>query len=195
LVQNAIYDEKELLLRSAGGDEKAFAEIYHFYYRKVFSLAFKYTKSNVLAEDALQEVFSKLWMQNEKLAAITHFKAYLYTITRNHLFNVLRKISREQLLVNELMNVPLNQPSVVDEITRKQLLEKLHNAVKKLSPRQRQVFELGKLQGVKHEEIAKQMNLSRESVKKYMMDAVKAVKTHLHPRDGLAIFLLLASLK
>jgi RNA polymerase sigma-70 factor (ECF subfamily) len=45
------------------------------------------------AEDVVQEVFIKLWMNKEKLPAIENFNAYLNTVTRNHIFNNLRKLA------------------------------------------------------------------------------------------------------
>src|SRR5690606_41894670 len=56
-----------------------------------------------------QEVFLKIWTGRSSLKDINYFPSYLYTITRNHTFNVLKKIATEQralsLLSRELSEI------------------------------------------------------------------------------------------
>ncbi len=95
--------EKEILLRVSKGDEQAFHQLYNLYNKKIFSIAWKLTGIESAAEDVVQDVFIKLWLHREKLSGINYFTAYLNTITRNHIFNSLRKIAHEDILLRDLL--------------------------------------------------------------------------------------------
>lgn len=170
------HNENLLLQLSAKGDEKAFSELYFLYSGRVFSIALKMLKSNSAAEDIMQEVFLKIWLQNEKLSAVTSFKAYLYTITRNHIYNALRKQANEMLLLSKLDIPVIEQEDQVEQFHKKQVRSQLQSSIAKLPAQQRKVLELGKVHGMKHEEIARHLLISNETVKKHMMAAVRAVK-------------------
>lgn len=171
-----VHSDNDLLQKIAEGDEKAFGELYALYCDKVFSIGMKILRSASMAEDITQEVFLKLWLNNKKLTDITHFKAYLYTITRNQVYNALRKQANEELLLSELIDKEHPQENIADAISIKQLRDRLHQSLSRLPVQQRKVFEMGKLQGMKHDEIAGLLLISSETVKKHMMAAVRAVK-------------------
>ena len=48
-------------------DEEAFVEIYNRYWKRVYFLAFKYTKSEEASKDIAQDVFLKLWINRNNL--------------------------------------------------------------------------------------------------------------------------------
>lgn len=175
MVAENLYNEHELLQRIAKGDQKAFEELYAFYSNKIFAIAFKILKSVSAAEDVMQEVFTKVWINNEKLKDVTHFRAYLYAMTRNQVFNVLRKQANEEILLAELGNNNVEKDHA-DALSFKQMREQLQSSLTRLPAQQRKVFELGKIHGLKHEEIARQLFISPATVKKHMMAAMRAVK-------------------
>ena len=55
-----IYQEKELLLRIAAGDEQAFSVFFHQYRKKILYVSKLYLKTEALAEEAMQDVFMKV---------------------------------------------------------------------------------------------------------------------------------------
>ncbi len=171
-----IHNEDELLQKVALGDEKAFSDLYTIYCDKVYAIGVKFLQSPSLAQDVTQEVFLKLWLNNTKLSSVSSFKAYLYTNTRNHIYNQLRKQANEELLLSKLVSNTSETPLPADELSVKQLRDRLYHSLSKLPTQQRRVFEMGKLQGLKHEEIARVLFISSETVKKHMMSAVRTIK-------------------
>ncbi len=80
-----------LLQAVADGDERAFSELFHRYRNRVYAIAYKLTDSDAIAEEVLLDVFLKVWLKREQLPQVEHFTAWLFTITRNHLFNLLKQ--------------------------------------------------------------------------------------------------------
>jgi hypothetical protein len=81
----ALYNERELLLRVADSDEQAFRIIYDQYCSKILTISHKVLQTEAEVLDTLHEVFVKLWLNRQKLPEIGNFNAYLNIITRNHL--------------------------------------------------------------------------------------------------------------
>lgn len=186
-----IYNDKQLLLQIANGDEKAFAVLYHRYRDKVFAIAYKLTRSEPAARDVMQEIFMKLWVDNHKLAAVEHFTSYLNTLTRNSTYNALRKQAHEETLIAELLKQDAADIDTgADAILLKELKDSLLYAVTQLPPQQKKVFELSRLEGLKHEQIAERLHISRETVKKHIMQAMLTIRAILVGKGHLALLLL-----
>ena len=91
MAQNSNIGEKKLLLELSQGSELAFTTIYNQYKNSVYSTALRITKSKILSEEAVQDIFLKIWQNKENLIAIDNFENYIYIISRNHLFNSIKK--------------------------------------------------------------------------------------------------------
>jgi RNA polymerase sigma-70 factor (family 1) len=186
-----LHNEKELLMEIASGDERAFRSLFDHYRRKVYFVAWRLLQAEGEAEDVLQEVFTKVWVNREKLAEVDSFKAYLNTLLRNHIYNCLRKKANEE---NFLLETLKDGRAPGDAAHHRAELNELHlllqQAVNTLPPQQKKVFQLGRLEGRKHEEIAEELGISRETVKKHMMAALQAVKDFLRRRGKVLLVLM-----
>ncbi|MDF9797943.1 RNA polymerase sigma factor (sigma-70 family) [Catalinimonas alkaloidigena] len=79
-------DEKLLTHQLKQGNESAFEQIYHLYKRPLFSFALRFIKDKELAEDALQEVFIKLWNNSHGLDEKLSVKVFLFTCLKKTIF-------------------------------------------------------------------------------------------------------------
>jgi RNA polymerase sigma-70 factor (ECF subfamily) len=186
--------EQELLRLVAEGHQHAFEKLYHRYKQYIFHSSLSILKSTAAAQDSLQDIFIKIWVNRESLHQMEHFTAWLNTIMRNHLYNKLRQQAQQEKYLAYAMH---EKPDTFSEATYneaelKELTILVADAKKKLSPQQQKVFELSRIQGLKHREIAEAMNISQETVKKYIMDAMKQVRDYLrqHGRQVSVILLL-----
>jgi RNA polymerase sigma-70 factor (ECF subfamily) len=175
------HEEKGLLALVAKGDEAAFHTLFTHYRHKVYHSALRLLQSASHAEDVLQEVFMKLWVGREKLPEINCFSAYLATITRNHIYNALRKLANEELLLEKLLSPhPADRPDApIENLSLKELQDTLQKVIATLTPQQKKVFELSRMEGLKHDEIATRLNISRETVKKHVSEALRIVRGQL----------------
>ena len=184
--------DKALILQISKGDEYAFRMLFDQYRDKIFSIAWKITGVRSAGEDVVQEVFIKLWMNKEKLAEVENLNAYVNKITRNHILNNLRKVAYEQTFLEDLIKEQsVNTEKVSDPVLYNELQNLVHRAIQQLSPQQKKVFQLSRTEGLKHAEIAAQLNISRSTVKDHMVEALRSIKIFLNAHEsliGLLIF-------
>ena len=183
-----------MLQEVARGDEKAFADLFNAYRDKLFSFVYDITGSETKAEDTVQEIFLRIWQQRSGLSAINNFNAYIFRMCRNYAIDQLRKLSRETLLHSSL----LEQGALVDNgaddaLLKKEIRQKLREAVAQLPAKQQRVFELHKEQGLKIQEIAQELNLSVSTVQNHLFRAVGNIRQYLNTTyPDISLYLILA---
>lgn len=179
------YQEQDVIMQMAKGDEFAFREIYDRYWYGIYKTVFRYTKSKVIAEDIVQEVFTIVWNKRTQFTAVIHLEAYLVTIARNITYKTLQQIAQEktvsQTIVEEKIAIDNNTD---DRLLEKQYDELLRQAVHLLPTQQKQVFHLAKVQGLSQKDIAQRMNISRLTVKTHMAKALQSIRNYLQPYLG-----------
>lgn len=166
-------NEAELLKKITGGDEQAFSELFYAYYNQIGEFVQLLTNSIAVTEEILQDVFTKIWLDRAALPQISRFDAYLFILCRNHTLNHIRKIAAERRKQEEFLRQVETDAGAVDheDVDYSKLVDR---AVELLPPQQQKVFALRR-NGFKNPEIAQQMRLSIESVKKYQHLAMKFV--------------------
>lgn len=185
------YNEKELLLLVAQGDEVAYKELFTRYWGRVYSAALIFVKIPEVAEDAAQEVFAQLWIKRALLVNVTEFKSYLYATARNLIFNKLRvKVSTAEFkeYLTEYFADSSSNPAA--QLEFKEASNIIEQGINNLTPQQQKVFRLSRFKGLSHEEIAQQTGLSKRTVKNYMVSAILSLRNYLDKHaDSLPIFL------
>ncbi|MBS1656368.1 MAG: RNA polymerase sigma-70 factor [Bacteroidetes bacterium] len=187
-------NEKILLCQISKGDERAFRQLYEQYHNKVYYVALKILKTQTGAEDVLQNIFMKIWEQKKTLPAIENFEAYLNIMLRNHLFNQLRKLIHEKQAIKK---IAISQTDSINEtlhtVLDREFEHELQVALQHLPPQQKKVFTLSRIEGLKHDEIAAALHISKETVKKHIMKAADSVKACLESPQGSELLLLFSS--
>jgi len=166
-------NESELLERIARGEELAFSELFYAYYKQIGEFVQLLTHSEEATVEIVQDVFAKIWVDRASLPTIRRFDSYLFVLTRNHTLNHLRKLAAERRRENEYLR-HVETDSDAQENEREGYFELVDRAVQLLPPQQQKVFALRR-NGVKNPEIAQQMQLSIESVKRYQHLALKFI--------------------
>jgi RNA polymerase sigma-70 factor (ECF subfamily) len=186
------YNEHELLKSIAEGDKNAFTQIYNNYRNKIYSIAFELTESTAVAEEIVQDVFLKIWVKRNTLLEVEHFRAYLFTITRNYVFTALKRIARKEFIeVNAMEGAPLYYHDTEDRVLNNEYTRILQAAIDRLPEQQRQVYNLIKTEGLKREEAAAALQLSPETVKSHLAQAMRSVRTYCLARLDVSIALII----
>ncbi|MBN8856851.1 MAG: sigma-70 family RNA polymerase sigma factor [Sphingobacteriales bacterium] len=185
-----LYKEKELLALIAKSDEAAFAELFDHYRNRIYSSARKLSRSAVIAEEIVQNVFLKIWLNRADLTGVNNFSAYLFVITRNEVYLALNRIARSYK-IHSLFSKE-QPPSDNDNERRfmdREYQNLLQKAIERLPVQQKKVYQLMKVQGLKREEAASLLRVHPETVKSHLAQAVKSVRSycllHLHLLYGL----------
>jgi RNA polymerase sigma-70 factor (family 1) len=169
-------DENELLLQISNGDKRAFTKLFDRYYKPLSSYVQRITESSIVTEDIIQEVFIKIWVNRDGLVKINSISNYIFILSKNETLNHLRKIAKYTVRFQALDNGIDYSDSIesTDEIDEFSLL--INKALEQLPPQQRKIYQLSKIDKLKHDEIAKQLNLSVETIKKHSSLAMKNIK-------------------
>lgn len=190
------YNEKDLLLRIAQGDEQAFSEIFDRYSAKIYSVALRITRSQASAEELLQDTFLIVWLRREQLSTIQDFDAYLYIIARNAAYRTLKRIARQQGNIDisskdgSMDDLLFNDNKTEEDISFRDLNAQLQMAIAKLSPQQKQVYHLIKELGYSREQAAQALGISAETVKTHLDRAMKSIRAFLMADLKLALLAL-----
>jgi RNA polymerase sigma factor (sigma-70 family) len=144
-----------------------FRTIYTTYHKTIFAIAFKFLKDKFLAEDAIQEVFIKLWNYKEEIDLHKNIGALIVTITRNHLLNMLRssKAEMEKRVSSVRYASNANENDTAFSVGWKMHLAEFQQCIQDMSPRKREIFSMKILEGYTNEEIAQSLGLSVNTVK------------------------------
>jgi RNA polymerase sigma-70 factor (ECF subfamily) len=139
------------------------------------SKLFGFIKSKVSviedAEDILQEVFVKIQLGIDSFKTNSNLNAWLYTITRNAINDFYRKKGKLSI-ANDYEIEP------VSEETKKQDdFCCLDPHIQELSTKYKEVIVLSEIQGIKHQEIANQLNISLSAVKSRVVRGRELLKT------------------
>jgi RNA polymerase sigma-70 factor (ECF subfamily) len=184
--------EHELLLAITQGNEEAFRNLFLMFRDKIYAYSFHFTRSDFIAEEITQEVFMKIWTNRALLSRIDSIEAWMITVTRNLCFNHLKKKALEQKIKNSVANQPAKVEENIDNyLSYKEQVNRIGRAIEQLSPRQRLIFRLNRDEGMKNEEIARQLKISPNTVKAHMVTALSKIRHFLetHPAN-IVIFLL-----
>ena len=190
------YHPKELLIRISEDDTKAFTHLFDQYWLQVFAHVRTYIKDAAQAEDITQDIFFSIWLNRSKLATVAEFEPWLHVVTRNRTISGLRKLLREP--DNELAGIIPDMPALSGDspvmmLDYKQSQELLQKAIDQLPPRRRQVFRMSRQEGLTHQEIAEQLQISKATVNEHITEALSFLKSKMAGYPGLFNALLLIS--
>jgi RNA polymerase sigma-70 factor (ECF subfamily) len=189
-ILNTKSETESIISRVSLGDEVAFRQLFELYSNKIFGFVFKLAKSKVMAEEVVQDVFMKVWMNRESLRDVEYFPAYLSTIAKNHAFNLLkRKALEEQAKLVLQRDLPQSSLETEERIAYRDYNNILKEVVSQMPPQQQKVYKLCHKKGFKYEEVAVKLNISKLTVKTHMQKAIRTIKSHFE--GVVSVFLLI----
>jgi RNA polymerase sigma-70 factor (ECF subfamily) len=189
-----IHDDREidfaLMRRIAEGDHDAFRELVERHQNAVIGTVAKMLGNASEAEDIAQQAFLRVWKNAKRYRPDAKFTTYLFTITRNLVFNETRRKSRKKEVSsdereensNQLVEAnPDRQPDA--EVLQAELQAAVDDAIASLPESQRLAVVLRRYEQLSYDEIGEVLNLSVSAVKSLLFRA----RTNL--REALAGYL------
>jgi RNA polymerase sigma-70 factor, ECF subfamily len=171
-------DDNQLVKRVAQGDERAFLTLYDCYVGRVHALTLRILSDPMLAEEATQDTFLKLWSRaHTYMAERGSLLLWLLTIARRTALDRLRLEKRRPTLSDsidptEVLRTTPNDDSLPEE----NRWRSMHFAVQALSPEHRQVIELAYYQGLSQSEIAEVLGWPLGTVKTRLRAAMEHLR-------------------
>ena len=188
-----------MLKKIREGDEEAFSALFNLFKDDVYHLSMSLTRSAEIAEDIVQDIFLKLWLQRADLPVIDNFNAYMATVTRNTIINLFRannRLRKREYFFQEYIGTAATGSDFADKIQEKQYNEILEKILLVLPTQQAKVFRCIKQQEMSRNDTAMVLGLSPETVKKHLERALKNIRALLiaHFNDQLLLQLILFSI-
>ncbi len=124
------YNERGLLKGLKDGNSNAFLELYNNYHPGLYHYVLRFVKVSAIAEDILQDVFLTIWRIRKTIDPDLSFKAYLYRISRNSVFKLLKKMaSDENLRLRTMQQLQQNVTDCDVKMLWQEYEEMFHNAI------------------------------------------------------------------
>lgn len=182
------HTDEALVVLLNNDNEKAFLEIYDRYKNQLASHLVRLLHSQELAEEVLQDVFMMLWEKRKDMDASRSVSAYLYRSAINKTKNVFRKIANDNRLREEFSAhfTSLNNNLVEEWIENKEIKQLLHRLLDRLSPQQKKVYILCKLDGLSYKEVSEQLKISIRTVNSHIRNANIFLKAELKSQSDLS---------
>lgn len=176
-------------------NEKAYKYLYDHHYEVLCRIAYRYVADASLAEMIVEDVIVHLWEKREELEIRISLRSYLIAAVRNRCLSYLessenrREISFSNLGDSE--KVSIGNMFLIDHqpMDEEQLVDLVQNAIDNLPFECRNVFVRSRVDEMTYEEIAKQLEISVNTVKYHMKNALKSLREELGPYLSAIIFL------
>jgi len=175
--------EKTHIKGLKNGSYKDFTQLYKIYAPRLYAFIYKLVRSESVSKDIVQETFTKVWENRKNIDTDLSFKSYIFTIARNHLLNEFRNhIYRIELTGNTETfenNRQAEYNDTEEQYSLTELKELLQQAKLKLTPRQRELFELNREKGLSINEVVEQTGISEQSVRNQLSQAIQRLRKEM----------------
>jgi RNA polymerase sigma-70 factor (family 1) len=163
----------ELLEGIKVGDQKAFEQLYHRYYKWLLAVSIAIVRSREAAEEIVEDVFFELWEKRRECDQIKSIESYLYVTVKNRSLDYYRKHSKNHFVeIEELNNLEI-KISPEDIYLFEELRTQIDEAIAELPPKCSVVFRMVKLEGHSYKQTAAILNITPKTVENQVGIAVK----------------------
>ncbi|MCW3466618.1 RNA polymerase sigma factor [Chitinophaga nivalis] len=171
-----LHDEA-LLEEFRQGNAMAFEELYKRFWGVLYLQAYRILVQEDDAKDVVQEVFITFWSKAATIEISGSVAAYLYVATRNRVLNLLASKRTYQTHLSSLKHFLADtHNNSLQYITEKEITARMEQEIHALPAKMREVFELSRKTALTHKEIASKLQLSQETVKKQISNAIRTLR-------------------
>lgn len=174
--------EKQIVERLKSGDEKAFKYIYDRHYVLLCHFAERLLNDLPLAEEVVDDAIFYLWEHRTEVEITHSLHAYLLRAVRNRCLNELNSLVNRQESRMSSLPLPENldfldvifeeKRTPLGYLLEQELEEKLLTHIEELPAECKTVFKKSRFEGKKYEEIALELNISINTVKYHIKNAL-----------------------
>src|ERR1700744_855937 len=176
------------------GSEEAFTALYRYYSPRLYLNILGMIRDPVLAEELVQELFTRIWQRRNCQGITEDFTGYMYRIALNLVHDFFRRMKRDRRLRQRFSFLAGEcYEHIEQQLHQQQLSAILHEAIEQLPKQQKRAYELVKLEGQTYKKAAEEMGISPLTIKEYLVAANKSIRTNLSGHSGPLFLLVLAA--
>lgn len=185
--KNDIITDNNVMIYLREGNEYAFRFIFDKYYDFLCMVADSYLRDEYISETIVGDIIYNLWEIKDNTDIKYSLRSYLVRSVKNRCINYLQQeyIQREisinqyedKAAIEELFFIENKHP--LESLLEQELENKINSIINELSPECRAVFKMSRFDGMKYEEIASELNISVNTVKYHMKNALGKLRLEL----------------
>ena len=162
-------------------DHVAYKLLYNRLWETCYRKAYALVGDKAVAQDIAQDIWISLWERRETIQN-DHIEGYLANAVRYKAYNEFRSVKHRQSLINEFnqqaLEIPKTNPTD-DLINLKTTRKRIDAIIETLPKKCRKVFIMSRYEGLRNEEIAQKLNISKRTVETHISNALKALRDKL----------------
>ncbi len=171
------------------GDELSFESLFNAYVQKLINFSRRYVYDKQIAENIVQDVFVKIWINRKNLDHSKSIKTYLFTAVKNNSLKHLRHINVEKR--HSIITIDSNEEiSPANILEKNEIAERLNQEINSLPEKCKEIFSMSKFDKLKYAEIAEILDISVKTVETQMGRALKKLRKNLRHFLMLIIWLI-----
>lgn len=172
-------DHKQIVDKIIAGDIKAFELLFNEYYERLTFYAYQHLKDKDSAEDIVQELFSKLWINKGQLSKDINIQAYLYKAVRNACLNQFKHQKVKETYASSFVISVSSEEFVSNKMDADELKKLIESSVYELPSERQKIFLLSREERLKYQEIADKLGISVKTVEAQMGKALRFLRERL----------------
>lgn len=181
---------KDILIEISKGNSVVFKELFQEYYSVLCHFSERYVLDLAIAEDIVQEIFTKLWERKEGVVINTSIKSYLFQTTKNYSLNYIKHNAAQKKY--EAHKKYVSKDSFFYEAMEAEEINLfVYKAMDLLPPKCRQIFQMNLFEDKTHDEIAVEMGITKKTVYNQLGKALKIIREYLVDNEIVISFLSL----
>lgn len=186
--------DNELFARICQKDQKAFEQLYKTHYKRLLILAYQYVRNEETAEEIVNDVLMKIWMDAPRLNIAQALRPYLSRSVINRSLNVIRQQNRQMVRQDQYQvdTIGLGETEDQARILENQLL-KLEKVLEGLPPQCKKILMMSKFEKCRQQEIADRLNISIKTVKNQLTIGFEKIRKAISDDVAISIILLAAT--
>jgi RNA polymerase sigma-70 factor (family 1) len=186
--------DTDLAGRLRADDERAFETLFFRYYKHLTAIGQHFLKDSSLTQDAIQDIYLKLWNNRHTLHEAESLKAFLAISMKNHVLNLLRQQQRTVFTADYTDDARPTTETPAQTLQSQEYADILERGIRQLTPKQEEVFRLRIFGGLDNEQVARQMGVSINTVKSHYTSALQAVRAYVSQHAQIELMLALGCL-
>lgn len=175
------FSDSELLAMLRRHDQHAFNELYNRYWEKLFNAAYKRLKNVEAAEEAVQDLFTDIWLRRERIDIRQDLPVYLFSAIKYLVIKQIHKNGAKTAFVYNRENIFTESDNSTEEsLIANDLQAHLERRVELLPVKCKEIYHLSRDEHQSNKDIARQLNISEKTVENQISKALKRLRASLN---------------
>ncbi|MDT8401628.1 MAG: RNA polymerase sigma-70 factor [Bacteroidales bacterium] len=172
--------DRDIIRRIRNGDIREFESLFRSSYNALVNYARTILKDKDTSEEIVQELFYVLWRDRKKIMINSSVTAYLFRAVYNRCLHYIehnKVVMRHEDEIRGRIDKTGKDPA--EEMNYKELHDKMTRIIEKLPERVAKIFCMSRFDGMKYDEIARELSISVKTVEANMGKALKVFRKEL----------------